>query len=559
MNKIKGFAILILLFLFKNLNGQIITTYAGNGYDGWGNTGNTQYSGDGGPALQAQINPLFLGVDSKNNIYISQGSAFFTVRKIDAVTGILTTVAGNGTAGFSGDGGPATKAQLYEPRGIAFDSHDNLYIADFWNNCIRRVDAATGIITTVAGAGGKLNGYTGNGGPAKKALLFQPFSIAFDKNDNLYFSELGNNCIRRIDAKTGVISKVSGADPPGQPGFSGDGGPAINAKLNAPVSLAVNKQGDIIFAELDNYRIRKISAKTGIITTLAGNGEVGFNGDGGPAVKAQVYAPFWVSLDNSGNIYVCAGVNGNLCYRVRKINASTGIITTVAGNGINGSGGDGGSPLNASMWPVCTVFDKDDNMFIGDETGFKVREVRSTPLSIPQITFEGTCAQSATNFQIKAPYAVDSVAWVFNNNGSMSNEISPKFTYFFPGTFTVYAKVFSGDQSVQTSEPIEITDCSGSYSISADPDILIPNAFTPNGDGINDQFNTIFKTNPVSYNISVYNRFGQVVFVSKSPLQSWKGDYGSQPCPNGVYYYVLKYGDTSGATKIRSGSICLLR
>ncbi|MFD2874395.1 hypothetical protein ACFS5N_18075 [Mucilaginibacter ximonensis] len=200
------------MFICGFIKAQIITTYAGNGYDGFGNNGNPFYSGDGGPALQAQIAPLYLASDSKGNIYISQGSAYYTVRKIDAKTGILTTVAGNSHQGFSGDGGPATSARLNEPRGIAFDSHDNLYIADYWNNCIRRVDAVTGIINTIAGAGGQLNGYTGNGGPAKDALLFEPYAIAFDKNDNLFFTDFNNNCIRRIDAQTGIITKIAVAN-----------------------------------------------------------------------------------------------------------------------------------------------------------------------------------------------------------------------------------------------------------------------------------------------------------------------------------------------------------
>jgi len=562
MKKNCGALFLLLFILLTIAHAQTISTYAGNGYNGFGNNGNPYYSGDNGPAIQAQINPQYIATDSKGNIYISQGPAYYTVRKIDAKTGIITTVAGNTQKGYSGDGGPAILASLNEPRGIAFDSHDNLYIADYWNNCIRRVDAITGIITTIAGNGNVLNGYSGDGGLAKNALLFEPFDIAVDAADNLYFTDFNNNCIRRIDAKTSIITKVAGSDPPGYGGFSGDGGPAADAKLFAPGSIVINKAGDIIFADFVNNRIRKIDAATGIISTIAGNGQQGFNGNGSLAVNAQIYAPWSVSLDQAGNIYVCAGTNNTVCYQVRKIDVSTGIISAVAGNGNPSYSGDGGPPLDAGLYPEGVVFDGNENMFIADEGNYRVREVAATPLSAPKITYNGTCTQNTTTFKLSATYPIDSVSWIFGDTGDTLKVLSPQYTFISAGTDTVKAIVYSSGKSITTSVAIAITNCSaqgGAGGTASTGDIFLPNTFTPNGDGINDEFKPIFNTAPLNYNISVFSRYGELLFSSKSISQNWKGDYKSHNCPSGVYYYIVKYEYAYGIEKTKSGSITLLR
>jgi hypothetical protein len=238
---LKRFPILLiyLLLTITISHAQVISTYAGNGLNTYGNNVTPVYTPDGEPAVEAMLFAHRLGVDSKGNIYVAQNGQYFTVRKIDHTTGLISTVAGDTTTvtGYSGDGGPAIAAKFNEPRGIAFDSKDNLYIADYWNNCIRRVDAVTGIVTTIAGDGTVLNGYSGDGGLAKDALLFEPFEIAFDAADNLYFTDFNNNCIRRIDAVSGIITKVAGSDPPGWAGFAGDGGKAVDARLFGPMSL----------------------------------------------------------------------------------------------------------------------------------------------------------------------------------------------------------------------------------------------------------------------------------------------------------------------------------
>ena len=217
-----------------------------------------------------------MAVDASGNLYIAD-TGNNRIRKVSA-TGIITTVAGNGSAGYSGDGGPATSAQLDGPEGVAVDGSGNLYIADTCNNRIRKV-SATGIITTVAGNGSA--GYSGDGGPATSAQLSLPAGVAVDGSGNLYIADSGNNRIRKVSA-TGIITTVAGN---GSPGYSGDGGPATSAQLNQPAGVAVDASGNLYIADSSNNRIRKVSA-TGIITTVAGNGFDGYSGDGGPATSA---------------------------------------------------------------------------------------------------------------------------------------------------------------------------------------------------------------------------------------------------------------------------------
>lgn len=551
------------IFIISTVQSQIISTYAGNGLNAYGSGVIPTYSGDGGLATQAQVDPLFLGKDSKGNIYISQASAYYVVRKIDHNTGIITTVAGNGTQGYSGDGGLATSAQLNEPRGIAFDSKDNLYIADYWSNCIRRVDASTGIITTIAGDGKKMNGYTGNNGPAKDALLFNPHHIAFDQSDNLYFTDFNNNCIRRIDAQTGIITKVAGGDPPGFPGFSGDGGPAQNSSIRAPWSIAVNKDGDIFFSDLWNNRIRKIAAQTGIITTIAGNGKEGSTGDGGLAINAEIYTPRDISLDAEGNLFICAGVNDLTSPYVRKIDMATGIITKVAGSGQIAFSGDGGHPLSAGMRPSSTIFDNDGNLYIADAWNVRVRKVSASPLLAPTIYHNGSdCLSLPVSFNLVAGYNITGAAWTFGDPASgsnnSSNALSPEHVFSAPGNYTITATVSSGSQTIAASTTVTIKDCPdpGNNPVG---ELMIPNAFSPNADGVNDYFKLITASEPQFFEMSIYNRSGQRIFHSRNIFRYWDGKFKSTDCPAEAYVYIIKYQFDGLPARLRSGNIILVR
>jgi len=333
---------------------NIITTVAGDG--GYG------FSGDGGPATEAQLAyPYRVAVDGAGNLYIADNDNH-RIRKVDA-NGIITTVAGNGSSGFSGDEGPATNARLYWPYGVAVDSAGNLYIADTYNYRIRKVDDS-GIITTVAGNGSY--GFSGDGGPATEAQLRNPEGIAVDSAGNLYIVDDWNSSIRKVDTG-GIITTVAGD---GSYGFSGDGGPATEAQLYLPWAMAVDSAGNLYIADTRNQRIRKVDA-SGLITTVAGDGSYGFSGDGGPATEAQLAYPYGVAVDSAGNLYIADTRN----QRIRKVDTG-GIITTVAGTVSDGFSGDGGLATEAQLrYPSGVAVDSGGNLYIADQANHRIRKV----------------------------------------------------------------------------------------------------------------------------------------------------------------------------------------
>jgi len=329
--------------------------------------GSPDISGDGAPAIRASLaDPRGVALDSADNLYIADFSSN-QIRKVDAATGIITTVAGNGSSDFTGDGDLATSASLSSPTGVALDSDDNLYIADLNNQRIRRVDAASGNITTVAGDG--ILGFNGDGGPATSASLANPTGVALDSADNLYIADFSNSRIRKVDVATGIITTVAGN---GTAGFSGDGGPATSASLANPTGVALDGSNNLYIADLNHSRIRKVDAVTGVITTVAGNGIAGFSGDGGPATSASLRSPFGVALDSADNLYI-ADLNSQ---RIRKVDAATGVITTVAGDGTFGFSGDGGPAIGASLRSATGVaLDSADNLYIADSNNQRIRKI----------------------------------------------------------------------------------------------------------------------------------------------------------------------------------------
>jgi sugar lactone lactonase YvrE len=330
-----------------------IFTFAGTGVSGTG--------GDGGPAISAQLECTYgLAVNTGGDVYILDicGSSP-RVRKVDAQTGIITTVAGGGSGGLGGgvgDGGPATSAYLLSPLAIALDTAGNLYIAG--GNHVRKVDAQTGIITTVAGGG-----LGADGGLAINATLDRPAGVAIDISGNLYIAESFGDRVRKVDAHTGVITTVAGTG--NGRAFFGDGGPATSAELLSPEGLSVDAIGNLYILDTDNIRVRKVDGRTGIITTVAGNGSFLFSGDNGPAISAGLSTPRGIALDASGNLYIAD--SGGSSKRVRKVDAQTGIITTVAGGGPSSNFGDG--RLATSAWlgsPYAVAVDTRGNLYIAD-------------------------------------------------------------------------------------------------------------------------------------------------------------------------------------------------
>jgi sugar lactone lactonase YvrE len=323
------------------------------------------YSGDGNLAVNAQFDgPTDLTYDTNGNLFFVDGQNS-VVRKIDT-NGIISTIAGNGTPGYSGDGGLATEAQLYVPYGIVFDSNNNLYISEIGNNVIRKIDA-NGIISTIAGNG--IQGYFGDGGLATDAQLNGPFGITFDNNNNLYIGERYNNVIRKIDTN-GIITTIAGN---GTEGYSGDGGPATSALLYGCRSVTFNDNGDLYIADGNNHVIRKIDTN-GIISTIVGNGIQGYFGDGDLAINAQINYPRIVIFDNYDNFYFSESSS----HVIRKVD-NTGVITTVAGNGTSGYSGDGGIATNAQLKaPFGMILDSKDaggNLVFSDNNNNVIRKI----------------------------------------------------------------------------------------------------------------------------------------------------------------------------------------
>ena len=342
--------------------GGTVTTIAGNG----------QYRlARDGAALDAQFRVLEgLALDSAGNLIVSERGGH-RLRRIGR-DGTIRVLAGNGTPGFSGDGGPALNALVNTPFGVAVDRQDNVYFADQLTLRVRKIDTR-GTISTVAGNG--LPGFgvaTGDGGPAVQASLSVPSGIAVDADGNLYIAETSGHRIRKVNPQ-GIISTFAGN---GQQGFSGDGVPATSTSLNAPTGLATDSAGNVYIADPGNVRVRRV-APNGMISTFAGNGRPGPSDEGGPAINAQFLNPSRIAVDPDGNVYISDQDNA----RVRRVDRQ-GLIATIAGSGQSAFAGDGGPPVRAALnLPGSLAIDRSGMLYIADQGNWRVRAVTTTPPS----------------------------------------------------------------------------------------------------------------------------------------------------------------------------------
>ena len=354
-NNFKEILINILVFAFCILDFTLSSVAAPGIISTVAGTGEKGFSGDGGKAAQAKLNfPRAIFVDSLGNLLIAdEGNN--RIRRVSGQTGIITTIAGGGCDDL-GDGKQATKARLWFPTGIFVDLGGNLLIANARDRRVRRMDGQTGIITTVAGGGIILQ--SDEEVQAIQASLNRPICIFVDSFGNLFIADEDAHRICRVDGKTGIITTVAGT---GEADFSGDGGKATEAGLDNPTSIFVDSLGNLFIADTKNHRIRRVDGKTGIITTVAGTGEADFSGDGGKATEAGLDNPTSIFVDSLGNLFIADTKN----HRIRRADGKTGVITTVAGTGAIGYSGDGGQATETKLnYPYGVFVDFSGNLFI---------------------------------------------------------------------------------------------------------------------------------------------------------------------------------------------------
>jgi len=433
-NYVRAYALLfgVGVLLTQSVNAQIIYTYAG--------TGATGYTGDGGLAISAKMNdPSGVAIDASGNIYISD-TWNNVIRKV-STTGVITTFAGTGANGSSGDGGPATAAELYRPSGICFDNSGNMYIADALNGKIRKINTS-GTISTVAGNG--TLGYTGDGGPATAAELY-PGDVKI-YSGNLFISDFSNNVIREVNS-SGTISTIAGN---GTAGFSGDGGPATAAKLSSPQGIAIDASGNIFFADNGNCRVRKINT-SGTISTVAGNGTYGFSGNGGPATAAEFENIKGVALDGTGNLYITDYNKSD----IRKVNTA-GTISTYAGDEVTGYTGDGGLATAAEIgFPYFLTVGTNGNIWFADVASDIVRAISTTcPANAGPLSYDvqSCCGRGYPGVQIGAlNVPILTYSWSPSTNLNHTNIAQPISTWTSTTAETYTLTVSNSNCTTNTS------------------------------------------------------------------------------------------------------------
>lgn len=332
-------------------------------------TGTKGFAGDGGPADKAELDqPFDVAFDKSGNLYFSDTNNH-RVRRVDAKTRVITTVAGNGKKGFAGDGGKATDASLNEPYGIELDADGNLYIVDRLNYCIRKVDAK-GVISTVAGTGGK-SGYGGDGGPAVKALLVEPNGLCLDGKNNLYIADVAGHRVRVVDLKSGTIGTVIGNGK----GMTATPGALKDKTTFGPRAVAIGPEGHLFVVERNGHCVYTIDLATQTIERFAGTGKKGYTGDGGKALDATFDGPKEIDIDKDGNVYIVDTENE----AIRRIDGKTHVVTTVAGKGRTKTPGlgDGGPATAATLGrPHGVAVGPDGALYIGDTNSHRIRKVK---------------------------------------------------------------------------------------------------------------------------------------------------------------------------------------
>ena len=325
-------------------------------------------SGDGGPAASARLNmPFDVAFDSQGNLYFSD-TFNHRVRRIDHSDGTITTVAGTGKAGYSGDGGSALEAQLNEPYGVVVDRNGHVFVADRLNRRVRRIDARTKVITTVAGDGTKA--YSGDGGPGPKAGLVEPNGVALSRDGQILFiADVAGNRIRALNLADDRITTFAGT---GRGRHDGDGGRADRASIWGARAVDVGPDGAVYILEREGNTLRVVSADGGKISTIAGTGRKGYSGDGGPASSATFNGPKELAVDSAGNIWIVDTEN----HAIRVIDAATKRIRTAAGTGTPGGDGDGGPAVKARLdRPHGVAVGPDGSCWIADTHNHRLRRV----------------------------------------------------------------------------------------------------------------------------------------------------------------------------------------
>lgn len=508
------------------------------------------FNGDGKPSIETYFNGLSkMAVGGDGNIYLIETNPS-RIRKADPL-GVVTTIAGNGINGYAGDGGLATAASLnfnQEHGGVAISGTGNIYIADTKNNRIRKVDT-NGIINTIAGTG--IAGYSGDGGPAILANLSYPSDIEVDIYENIYFIDRNNSWrVRKIDVN-GVISTLAGD---GQAGYQGDGGLATSARLNYPTGVAVDRLGNIFIADTKNNRIREIDHSTGIITTIAGNGTQAFGGDGGPATAASINYPSDVGVDNKGNIYI-----PDNC-RIRKIN-SQGIINTIAGTGNCGPSRDGFYALEASISPWDIKVVNGDTIYFGEHQWIRkiylgiqnAEPVANVGMDLAgnegqQFTFDGSGSTDPDGTGDITGYS-----WNFGDGGTASGQVV-NHTYSDDGVYTATLTVTDvANQTSSDTATVTVNNIAPVISLISPIALVLPGVLV----SVNANF---FDTGILDTHVAAFDWGDGVVTQSVVSETNGSGSVtGSHTYTlPGVYAITLSVTDKDGASSLNLISVTVL-